>query len=198
MVARDRIAQEGLGRRLATARVVPLTGIAKRTGYAGSVRRRGVAFAFTALTALLVGGLQGCVVGGPKPEDFAELTQRLPTLPVCQHRYEGPATGGRRRGVVTCEGDARVDGAALREAGLAEARSMTPDGAFVVLSEVTTPMDEFGVQCEAVPIIPWSRAGLVDRRWKRRVCWLFPAGPRGHALGLVVQFDGAADVSNHG
>lgn len=75
---------------------------------------------------------------------------------------------------------------------------MDPDGAFVVLAEVTNPVDEFGVQCEAVPIIPWSRARLVDLRWKRRVCTLVPAGPRGHSLELVVQFDGAADVRNHG
>jgi len=71
---------------------------------------------------------------------------------------------------------------------------MTPDGAFVVLAEVTQPVDQFGVLCEPVPIIPWSRPGLVDRRWKRRVCSLVPAGPAGHSLELVVQFDGAADV----
>lgn len=71
---------------------------------------------------------------------------------------------------------------------------MTPDGAFVVLAELTNPVDELDVQCEAVPIIPWSRAGLVDLRWKRRVCNLVPTGPRGHLLELVVQFDGAADV----
>ena len=75
---------------------------------------------------------------------------------------------------------------------------MNPDRAFVVLAEVTNPVDELGVQCEAVPIVPWSPAGLVDRRWKRRVCRLVPAGPRGHSLDLVVQFDGAADGSNHG
>jgi hypothetical protein len=138
------------------------------------------------------------VIGGPKPEDFAEMIQGLPTLPVCQHRYEGPATVGRRRAVVTCQGDARVDGADLREAGLAEARSMNSDGAFVVLAEVTNPADQFGVQCDAVPIVPWAWAGLVDRRWKRRVCRLVPAGPGGHILELVVQFDGGADVRNHG
>jgi hypothetical protein len=159
------------------------------------VRWRGVAFAFA---GLLVGGVQGCLVGGPKPEDFAAMVHGLPTVPVCRHRYEGPAAAGRRRAVVTCEGDARVGGAALRDAGLAEARSMNLDGAFVVLAEVTNPEDQFGVQCEAVPIIPWSRAGLVDRRWKRRVCRLVPAGPGGHFLELVVQFDGAADVLNHG
>jgi hypothetical protein len=153
--------------------------------------RRGVAFAFT---ALLFGGVQGCVVGGPKPEDFAEMIHRLPTLPVCHHRYEEPATAGPRRGVVSCEGDARVDGADLREAGLAEARSMTPDHAFVVLNEVINPVDEFGVQCEAAPIVPWSRVALLDLRWKRRVCTLVPAGPRGRFLSLVVQLDGAADV----
>ena len=71
---------------------------------------------------------------------------------------------------------------------------MNPDGAFAVVAEVTNPVDQFGVQCEAVPIIPWSWPGLVDRRWKRRVCRLVPAGPPGHFLELVVQFDGAADV----
>jgi len=96
------------------------------------------------------------------------------------------------RAVVTCEGDARVDGAELRAAGLADARSMTPGGAFVVLAELTNPVNQLGVQCEAVPLIPWSRAGLVDLRWKHRVCRLVPAGPGGHALELVVQFDGAA------
>ena len=101
---------------------------------------------------------------------------------------------GQRRGVVICEGDARVDRAALTEAGLAEARSMNADGAFVVVAEVTNPMDQFGVLCEAVPVIPWQGAGLVDRRWKRRVCRLVPAGPSGHFLELVVQFDGAANV----
>ena len=132
------------------------------------------------------------MIGGPKPEDFAEMTRALPALPVCQHRYEGPATVGRRRAVVTCQGDARVDGAELREAGLADARAMTPGGAFVVLAEMTNPVDQLGVQCEAVPINPWARTGLVDLRWKRRVCRLVPAGPGGHALQLVVQFDGAA------
>ena len=92
----------------------------------------------------------------------------------------------------------RVDAAALMDAGLAEARSMNPDGAFVVVAEVTNPMDQFGVLCEAVPIIPWSRARLVDLRWKRRVCTLVPAGPPGHFLELVVQFDRASDVRNHG
>jgi hypothetical protein len=149
------------------------------------MRRRGVAFA-----ALLFGGVQGCVVGGPRPEEFAELTHRLPAVPLCQHRYEGPAPAGPRRGVVSCEGDEGVDGADLRKAGLAEARSMDPDRAFVVLTEVINPVDEFGVNCEAIPIIPWSRAGLVDRRWKRRVCTLAPAGPRGHFLELVVSFVG--------
>jgi hypothetical protein len=153
--------------------------------------RRSVAVAFT---ALLFGDVQGCVVGGPKPEDFAEMIHRLPTVPVCQHRYEGPATVGPRRGVVSCEGDARVEAADLRKAGLAEARSMNPDRAFVVLTEVINPVDEFGVQCDAVPIIPWSRAGLLDRRLKRRVCTLVPAGPRGHSLEVVVQFGSAPDV----
>ena len=154
------------------------------------MRRRGVAFALAVLVAALVlGGAQGCVVGGPRPKDFAELTRRLPAAPVCQHRYEGPATA-----VVTCEGDARVDGAELRQAGLAEAWSLNPDGSFVVLAEVTSPVDELGVQCQAVPIVPWSRAGLVDRRWKRRVCSLVPAGPQGHSLELVVQSDGGANV----
>ena len=74
---------------------------------------------------------------------------------------------------------------------------MNPDGAFVVLAEVTNPMDQFGVLCVAAPIIPWSQAGLVDRRWKRRVCSLIPAGPPGHFVELVVQFDGA-DRSNPG
>ena len=134
------------------------------------------------------------MLGGPKPEDFSELTRRLPTSPVCQHRYEGSATADRRRAVVTCEGDARVGGAELREAGLAKARSMTPGGAFVVLAETTNPVDQFNVQCEAVPINPWAVPGLIDRRWKRRVCSLVPAGPRGHSLALVVQFDGAANV----
>jgi hypothetical protein len=99
--------------------------------------------------------------------------------------------------VVTCEGDALVDGAKLRDAGLAEARSMNPDAAFVVLAEVTNPMDQFGVACEAVPVIPWVGPGLVDRRWKRRVCRLVPAGPPGRFLELVVQFDGR-ERSNHG
>jgi hypothetical protein len=71
---------------------------------------------------------------------------------------------------------------------------MNPDRAFVVLAEMTNLVDEFGVQCEAVPIVPWSRAGVVDLRWKRRVCRLVPAGPRGHSLALVVQFDGAANI----
>ncbi len=70
---------------------------------------------------------------------------------------------------------------------------MNPDGAFVVVAEVTNPMDQFGVLCEAAPIMPWQRASLVDRRWKRRVCSLIPAGPPGHLLELVVQFDGAAN-----
>jgi hypothetical protein len=155
------------------------------------MRRGSVAFAFT---ALLFGGVQGCVVGGPKPDDFAEMVHSLPTGPACQHRYEGPATVGPRRGVVSCQGDARVDGGDLLQAGLAEAQSMDPDRAFVVLTEVINSVDQFGVQCEAVPLIPWSRAGLVDRRWKRRVCTLVPAGPRGHALELVVQFDAVAAI----
>jgi hypothetical protein len=138
------------------------------------------------------------VVGGPKPEDFAELIHGLPTIPVCRHRYEGPATKGGRRGVVICEGDALVGGAALMDAGLAEARSMNPDGAFVVLAEVSNPMDQFGVECEAVPIIPWVGPGLVDRRWKRRVCSLVPAGPPGHFLELVVQFDDAEEARTAG
>ncbi len=75
---------------------------------------------------------------------------------------------------------------------------MNPDGAFVVLAEVTNPLDQFGVLCEALPMFPWRRAGLVDMRWKRRVCSLIPAGPPGHFLGLVVQFDSAADRSIHG
>jgi hypothetical protein len=70
---------------------------------------------------------------------------------------------------------------------------MRPDGAFVVLAEVTAPVDEFGVLCEALPMLPWRRAGLVDLRWKRRVCSLFPAGAQGHSLDLLVQFDGAAN-----
>lgn len=154
--------------------------------------RGGLAFAFA---ALLLGGVQGCVLGGPKPDDFSEMVRSLPTSPVCQHRYMGPATVGPRRGVVSCEGDARVDRGDLIEAGLADAQSMNPDRAFVVLTEVTNPVDQFGVQCEALPITSWSRAGLIDRRWKRRVCTLVPAGPRGHSLELVVQFDAAtADV----
>jgi hypothetical protein len=68
---------------------------------------------------------------------------------------------------------------------------MTPDGAFVVLAEATNPVFQFGVQCDAVPIMPWSRPGLVV--WKRRVCSLVPAGPPGHSLELVVQFDGAGN-----
>ena len=83
------------------------------------------------------------------------------------------------------------------EAGLAEAQSMDPDRAFVVLTEMVIPVDQFGVQCEAVPISLWSRAGLIDRRWKRRVCTLVPAGPRGLSLELVVQFDAAAAAGNH-
>jgi hypothetical protein len=75
---------------------------------------------------------------------------------------------------------------------------MNPDGAFVVLAEATNPTDQFGVQCDALPVMPWQRAGLVDRRWKRRVCRLVPAGPPGHLFELVVQFDGAAGVLNHG
>ena len=75
---------------------------------------------------------------------------------------------------------------------------MNPAGAFVVLAEVTNSMDQFGVQCEVVPIIAWQGPGLVDRRWKRRVCSLVPAGPPGHFWELVVQFDVAADVRNHG
>jgi hypothetical protein len=75
---------------------------------------------------------------------------------------------------------------------------MNPYGMFVVLAEVTKSVDEFGVQCEAVPIIPWSPAGLVDRRWKRRVCRLVPVRSGGHSLELVVQFEGAADGSNRG
>jgi len=156
------------------------------------VKWRGVAFA---LAALLLGGAQGCVVGGPKPEDFAEMIRGLPTVPVCQHRYEGPATEGGRRVVVTCQGDARVDDDQLRNAGLAEARSMNPDGAFVVLAQVTDRVEQFGVQCEAVPIVPWSWAGLVDRRSKRRVCRLVPAGPPGHSLELVVQSEGLSGAS---
>ena len=156
--------------------------------------RRSVAVAFA---VLLFAGVQGCVVGGPKPEDFAELIHGLPAVPVCQYRYEGPATVGPRRGVVSCQGDARVAAADLREAGFAELRSMNPDRAFVVLTEVINPVDQFGVQCDAVPIIPWSRPRLVDLRWKRRVCTLVPAGPGGHSLELVVQFDAAADV-RHG
>jgi hypothetical protein len=159
------------------------------------VTRRGVAFAFA---ALLLGAAQGCLVGGPKPEDFAEMIRGLPTVPACQHRYEGAEAVGRWRAVVTCEGDARVDGADLWNAGLAEARSMNPDGAFVVLAQVITPAEQFGVVCEPVPITPWSRAGLVDRRLKRRLCSLVPAGPPGHSLELVVQFDGAANVAQHG
>jgi hypothetical protein len=71
---------------------------------------------------------------------------------------------------------------------------MNPDRAFVVLTEAINPVDELGVWCDAVPIVPWSRARLVDLRWKRRVCTLVPTGPRGHSLELVVQFAGAADV----
>ena len=70
---------------------------------------------------------------------------------------------------------------------------MNPDGTFVVLAELANPVDQLGVQCDAVPIIPWSRARLLDLRWKRRICALFPIGPGGHALELLVQFDGAAD-----
>src|SRR5450631_3213966 len=125
--------------------------------------RRSVAVAFT---ALLFGDVQGCVVGGPKPEDFAEMIHRLPTVPVCQHRYEGPATVGPRRGVVSCEGDARVEAADLREAGSAELRSMDPDRAFVVVTEVINPVAQFGVQCDAVPIMLCSRGRLVDLRCK--------------------------------
>jgi hypothetical protein len=138
------------------------------------------------------------VVGGPKPEDYAEMIRGLPALPACQHRYEGAATTGRRQAFVTCEGDALVGDADLWNAGLAEARSISPDGAFVVLSEVITPAEQFGVQCEAVPITPWSRAGLVDRRWRRRVCSLVPARPPGHSLQLVVQFAAAANAPKHG
>jgi hypothetical protein len=75
---------------------------------------------------------------------------------------------------------------------------MTPDGAFVVLAEVASPVDQLAVLCDAVPAVPWSRAGFVDRRWKRRVCALFPAGPPGHLLDLVVEFDVATNVLNHG
>jgi hypothetical protein len=75
---------------------------------------------------------------------------------------------------------------------------MNPEGAFVVLADVITPAEQFGVLCEAVPITAWSRAGLVDRRLKRRVCSLVPAGPPGHSLELVVQFDGPANVPQHG
>jgi hypothetical protein len=135
------------------------------------------------------------VVGGPKPGEFRDVIRELPMVPVCQHRYEGRATEGRRRIVVTCQGDARIDDDQLRAAGLAEARSVNPDGAFVVLAEVTDRVDQFGVQCEAVPIVPWSWAGLVDRRWKRRVCSVVPAGPPGHALELVVQSDGPGGAS---
>ncbi len=71
---------------------------------------------------------------------------------------------------------------------------MNPQGPFVVLAEMTKPANQFGVQCEAVPVIPWVGAGLVDRRWKRRVCSLVPAGPPGHSLELLVQFDGAASA----
>ena len=117
------------------------------------------------------------------------MIRGLPAVPVCQHGYEAPAPDGRIRAVVTCEGDAGVDGVELREAGLAEARAMNPEGGFVVLAEVTNPADQFGVQCQAVPIIPWSRPGLVDRRWKRTVCSLVPAGPPGQSLELVVQFN---------
>jgi len=48
---------------------------------ARSVKRRSAAFA---LAVLLLEGVQGGVVGGPRPEDFAELIRGLPTLPVCQ------------------------------------------------------------------------------------------------------------------
>jgi hypothetical protein len=75
---------------------------------------------------------------------------------------------------------------------------MNPDGAFVVMAEVATPVDQFGVQCDALPIFPWRRAGLVDLRWKRRVCSLVPAGPPGRFLELVVQFDGSRERLNHG
>ena len=156
------------------------------------MRRRVVAFAFA---ALLFGSVQACVVGGPRPEAYGETLRALPTVPVCQYRYEGSAAAGRGRAVVTCEGDARVDDAELKEAGLAEARSMNPDGSFVVLAEVTHRVDQLGMQCEAVPILPWSRAGLVDRRWKRRVCSLVPAGPPGHSLELVVQSGGLDGAS---
>ena len=73
---------------------------------------------------------------------------------------------------------------------------MDPDRAFVVVTEVLNPVDPLGVDCEAVLLLPWSRAGLVDRRWKRNVCTLVPAGPRGLSLTLVVRFDAAADIGN--
>ncbi len=74
---------------------------------------------------------------------------------------------------------------------------MNPKGAVVLLAELTNPVDQFGVQCDATPIVPWKRPGLVDLRWKQRVCRLVPAGPPGHLTELVVQLDGPAarDVS---
>jgi hypothetical protein len=152
---------------------------------------RGVALPWAVLTA---GGLQGCIVGGPRPDDFAAMTHQMPPIPVCRHWYEAPGRLGPRRGYVTCEGDAGVSGADLRQAGVAEAQSMSSDHAFVVLNELINPVDEFRVQCEEVPIVPWSRVGLMDRRWKRRSCMLAPVGPRGRFLALAVQFGGTAHV----
>jgi hypothetical protein len=86
-----------------------------------------------------------------------------------------------------CDGSAAVDPAELRQAALAEARSLTSGEAMIIVSERVDPVAELGVLCQAVPIIPWSRRSL----WKQNVCSAIPeAGPPGHFLQLDVHFRG--------
>jgi hypothetical protein len=136
---------------------------------------------------LALGGTAGCTFG-PTPAEFAAAITQLPAGPVCWYVARDIASG-EKSGVVMCDGSAIVDPAELRQAALAEAQSQALGAAMIVVSERVDPVAELGVQCQAVPVIPWSRRRL----WKRNICSAIPEGPpTGHLLQLDVYFPGSS------
>ena len=140
---------------------------------------------------LAFGGAEGCTFG-PTPAEFASVITHLPPRPVCWYVARDIASG-EKSGVVMCDGSAVVDPAELRQAALAEAESLASGAAMVLVSERVDPVAEVGVQCQAVPVIPWSRRSL----WKQNICSAVPLpGPTGHFLQLDVHFPASSSVDD--